>query len=75
MITVTEQFRRTVEGPRRARRSKLFELRVVDVCLVVYRVADVHHRPRLVANRYGDRLIGYGLLIGRWCASLVWRRA
>lgn len=67
----------TTAAPRkRPARVSMFELRVVDLRLSVYRVAgDVGPRPCLVANRYGDRLIGYGLLVGRWCTSLVWRRA
>jgi len=66
----------TMAGQRtRPLRSTLFELRLVDVKLTVYRIADIQPRPRLVANRYGDRLIGGGLAYRSWCVSLVWRRA
>jgi hypothetical protein len=64
-------------GPARPRplRATLFELRVVDVRVVVYRIADYQPRLRLAANRVGDRLIGTSLAYRGWCTSLVWRRA
>lgn len=51
-----------------------FELRVYDVRLVVYRAGD-RHGVAIKANRYGDRLIGYGLVVGVLVISFVWRRA
>ena len=50
-----------------------FELRVAQRGLTVYRVAEPGWR--WVWNRYGTRTIGAGVVTGRWCWSLTWRRA
>lgn len=73
MTPVTEAFRETV---RRRPITELFELRVAHRGLVVYRLADRPGEPwaRVAPNRIGGRLIGGGVALGHWCASLTWRR-
>ena len=63
---------------RRPRRSTDATLQVLDVRLVLYRYGRQNRPelPLLLPNRYGDRLVGYGLRLpaGR-ILSLQWRQA